>query len=66
MKFKRIGASPSHRVGSQRDAENLLLKLDPFILTQADRRLSAVESWVCQHHQTWSMITRWKIRDSPF
>lgn len=41
----------------------LAVLLLTYILTQADHRLCAVESWVRQHHQTLEMATGWKIRD---
>jgi hypothetical protein len=34
-----------------------------YILTQADHRLCAVESWVRQHHQILETATGWSIRD---
>ena len=34
-----------------------------YILTQADHRLCAVESWVRQHHRTLEMATGWEIGD---
>jgi hypothetical protein len=34
-----------------------------YILTQADHRLCAVESWVRQHHQILEITTGWKISD---
>jgi transposase len=34
-----------------------------YILTQADHRLCAVESWVRQHHQILEAATGWEIRD---
>jgi transposase len=41
----------------------LAVLLLTYILTQADHRLCAVESWVRQHHQTLEIATGWKIRD---
>jgi transposase len=34
-----------------------------YIITQADHRLCAVETWVKQHHQTLELATGWKIGD---
>jgi len=39
----------------------LTLLLLSYIITQADHRLSAVETWVNQHHQTLELATGWKI-----
>lgn len=41
----------------------LAVLLLTYILTQADHRLCAVESWVRQHHKTLEIATGWKIRD---
>lgn len=41
----------------------LAVLLLTYILTQADHRLCAVESWVRQHHQSLEMATGWEIRD---
>lgn len=41
----------------------LAVLLLTYILTQADHRLCAVESWVRQHHQSLEMATGWSIRD---
>lgn len=41
----------------------LAILLLSYIITQADHRLCAVESWVNQHHQTLEMATGWKITD---
>lgn len=41
----------------------LAVLLLSYILTQADHRLCAVESWVRQHHLTLEMATGWEIRD---
>lgn len=41
----------------------LAILLLSYIITQADHRLCAVESWVNQHHQTLELATGWKIRD---
>jgi transposase len=39
----------------------LAVLLLSYIITQADHRLCAVESWVKQHHQTLELATGWKI-----
>jgi hypothetical protein len=41
----------------------LAVLLLSYIITQADHRLCAVESWVKQHHQTLELATGWKIAD---
>ena len=41
----------------------LAVLLLTYILTQADHRLCAVESWVSQHRQTLEMATGWNIGD---
>jgi len=41
----------------------LTVLLLTYIVTQADHRLCAVESWVRQHHQTLEMATGWEIRE---
>lgn len=41
----------------------LAVLLLTYILTQADHRLCAVESWVRQHHQTLEIATGWEIKD---
>lgn len=41
----------------------LVVLLLSYIITQADHRLCAVESWVKQHHQTLELATGWKIAD---
>ncbi|MEP0834403.1 IS1634 family transposase [Microcoleus sp. AS-A8] len=39
----------------------LAILLLSYIITQADHRLCAVESWVNQHHQTLEVATGWQI-----
>ena len=39
----------------------LAILLLSYIITQADHRLCAVESWVNQHHQTLELATGWQI-----
>ena len=41
----------------------LAVLLLSYIITQADHRLCAVETWVKQHHQTLELATGWKIAD---
>ncbi|NEQ21218.1 MAG: hypothetical protein F6K28_18730 [Microcoleus sp. SIO2G3] len=41
----------------------LAVLLLSYMITQADHRLCAVETWVKQHHQTLELATGWKIAD---
>ncbi len=41
----------------------LAVLLLSYIITQADHRLCAVETWVKQHHQTLELATGWKSAD---
>ncbi len=41
----------------------LAVLLLTYVMTQADHRLCAVESWISQHHHTLERVTGWEIGD---